>query len=155
MADIRVFPRGTVIFRQGDPGDCLYCIQSGRVGVFDDYGGPTEKKLADLVTGDLFGEMSLLDHAARSATVVTLEDETALQRISEDDFYAFFENSPETVFDLTKQMCHRLRMTTRSYADACHTVYETVEAEKASQDKSDSLLDRIRELRLAYLASIK
>ena len=46
--NIKSFGKGAVIFRQGDAGDCMYDIQSGRVGIFDHYGEPDEKKIAEL-----------------------------------------------------------------------------------------------------------
>ena len=46
--NIKSYDKGAVIFRQGDPGDCMYDIQFGKVGIFDHYGEPDEKKIADL-----------------------------------------------------------------------------------------------------------
>ena len=71
--NIKSYDKGAVIFRQGDPGDCMYDIQFGKVGIFDHYGEPDEKKIADLYIDQIFGEMGLLDHAPRSATAVALE----------------------------------------------------------------------------------
>ena len=80
------YRKGQVVFRQGDSGDCMYSIRWGSVGVFANYGEKNEKQLAELRAGDYFGEMELLDHASRSATVVSLERGTVLNRISEDEF---------------------------------------------------------------------
>ena len=73
MNDTKLYAPGTVIFREGDPGDCMYEMQTGCVGVYCDYGGPNQKEVAKLYGGKTFGEMGLLDHAPRSATVVVLE----------------------------------------------------------------------------------
>jgi small-conductance mechanosensitive channel/CRP-like cAMP-binding protein len=74
-ARLAPFPEGVVVVRQGDAGDCLYVVASGRVQIFAATrdGGP-ERGLAILGPGDYFGEMSLLTGAARSATARTLED---------------------------------------------------------------------------------
>ena len=155
MMDTRVYEQGTVLFRQGDPGDCMYCVENGKVGVFDDYGGPNEQKIADLFSNDLFGEMSLLDHAPRSATVVVLEGQAMITKISEADFYDFFKKNPAQVLMLAQQMCHRLRRTTEDYVNACRTVYETVEAEKTGSARSEGLLARIAKLCQDYLGFAK
>ncbi len=141
--ELKAFNSGAVVFRKGEPGECMYCIQSGSCGVFEDYGTPKEKQIARLATGDYFGEMSLLDRAPRSATIVALED-TSLQVISEDSFSAFLASSPDTVLELIRQMSDRLRRATKDYVDACRTVYETVEAKKNGQSRSEGLLTRIK-----------
>ena len=141
--DLKTFNRKAVIFRQGDPGDCMFDIQYGKVGIFIDYGGENEKKVAELFPGQLFGEMGLLDHAPRSATAVALEDGTVLDTISDADFQAYFKEQPAKVLLLMEQMCNRLRKTTRDYMEACRTVYETAEAEKTGAKKSAGLKERI------------
>ncbi len=148
--NLKTCKKGEVIFREGDPGDCMYDVEYGRVGIFVDYGGANEKQIADLYPGQLFGEMSLLDHAARSATAVALEADTVLDIVSESDFYAYFEAQPVKVLLLMQQMCSRLRRTTRDYMEACRTVYETAEAEKRGEKKSGGLMDRIRKFCALY-----
>lgn len=149
--DLKTFGRKDIIFRQGDPGDCMYDIQSGRVGIFLDYGGKNEKKITELFPGQLFGEMGLLDHAPRSATAVALEDETVLDTVSEADFQAYFKEQPAKVLLLMEQMCNRLRRTTRDYMEACRTVYEAAEAGKTGAQKSDGLLERIKKFYARHL----
>ena len=136
--------RNTVIFREGDDGACMYDIQSGKVGVFKNYGTENEKKVAELFPNQLFGEMGLLDNAPRSATAVALEDETVLEVISESEFYEFFQKQPAKVLLLMQQMCSRLRTTTRDYVAACQTVFETAQAEKTGEQKSQDLMDKIQ-----------
>ncbi len=76
------FRRNDVIFRQGDPADCMYAVRSGAVAVVLDCGGPDETKLTELRAGQYLGEMGLLDSAPRSATAVSLSDDTVLERPS-------------------------------------------------------------------------
>ena len=149
MNNTKAFDRGAVIFREGDPGDCMYELESGGIGIYHDYGGPNEKQIATLYNSSdikVFGEMGLLEHAPRSATAVVLEKDTILTRVSEADFNAYFEKNPVKVLDLMQQMCNRLRRTTQDYIDATHTVYDTVETEKKGDVKSKSLLDKLNEL---------
>ena len=149
--DIRTYRRKEVIFHQDDPGDCMYDIHFGRVGIFYDYGGPDEKKLAELMTDQLFGEMGLLDHAPRSATAVALDNDTQIEVITEDDFLAFFEENPPKVLTLMQMMCNRLRHTTKDYLEACNTVREVAEAVKSGKPRTDSLKDRIVKFCKRYL----
>ena len=153
MNETKNYARGTVIFREGDPGDCMYEIQTGSVGVFCDYGGPNEKLAATLYGNKVFGEMGLLDHAPRSATAVVMENNTVLTRITEEEFFSFFEKKPVAVLDVMQQMCNRLRKTTKDYVEACHTAYDAVEAEKTGR-RSDSLKDRISDICDFYDSSI-
>ena len=144
--DAKAYPRGAIVFRQGDAGDCMYEIQNGSVGVYYDYKGPHEKKIAHLASADVFGEMGLLDQAPRSATAVVLEDDTVLTIVTEQDFFSYFEQNPVKVLQMMEQMCIRLRNTTTDYLDACRTVYETAEAEKAGKKKDATLMDKIKKL---------
>ena len=144
--NVQAFSKGSVIFRQGDAGDCMYEIQNGSIGIYHDYDGPNEKKIARLMPSDVFGEMGLLDHAPRSATAVVLEDDTVLALVSEEDFLAYFEQNPARVMHILQQLCFRLRNTTADYLDACRTVYETAQAEKAGKQKSATLLEKIKKL---------
>ena len=145
MNDTKEFYRGDVIFREGAPGDCTYEIQTGCVGVYRDYGGPNETEIAKLYGGKVFGEMGLLEHAPRSATVVVLEDNTVLTKVTEGEFFSYFEENPSVILNIMQQMCSHLRKTTKDYVEACHTAFDTVEAEKSGK-KSKTLLERIKEL---------
>ncbi len=62
-------PRGTVLVREGDPGDSLCIIVEGVVDILKD-----DHVVAQLKAGDYFGELSLIDGEPRSATVVAVED---------------------------------------------------------------------------------
>ena len=130
------FRRNDVIFRQGDPADCMYAVRSGAVAVVLDCGGPDETKLTELRAG--------------SATAVSLSDDTVLERIAESDFQAFFDENPELLLSMLQQMSSRLRRITRDYAGACRTVADVVEAEKAGQDFSAALRHRIAKTLAGY-----
>jgi len=81
------FPRDHVIFHEGEPGDRLYVVKSGKVKI----GAGRDSKEALLrIAGpeDMFGDLSLLDPGPRSATATTLTetlataiDRTLLKRI--------------------------------------------------------------------------
>lgn len=63
---------GEVIFKDGDPGDEMYLIKSGKIRISKP-AGEVEKTLAVLKEGDFFGEMSVIDGSPRSATATAIE----------------------------------------------------------------------------------
>lgn len=93
---------GTVIIREGDPGDCFYLVRQGRVFV---QRGPERTTIAELGEGDFFGETALLTGQPRNATIAAAED-SVLYALSEPDFKramaesaSFEEEIRRTVFD--------------------------------------------------------
>ena len=77
-------PAGTVIFREGDPGDDMYIISSGQVRIVSDV--QTEKIIfAHLGPGEFFGEMALIAGAPRSAAAVATTD-VRLWRLGKKQF---------------------------------------------------------------------
>ncbi|MBZ0301789.1 MAG: cyclic nucleotide-binding domain-containing protein [Anaerolineae bacterium] len=78
-------PADAVIFEQDETGDKMYLVQSGQVEIrVKDHAGVLSSVLI-MGQGQIFGEMALLDHGARSASVVSLQP-TTLNTISGDDF---------------------------------------------------------------------
>src|SRR5262245_29069594 len=68
--DPLVLEEGETACRQGDPGDDLYVVVSGQLGVHVHApGGAVARRIDSLGPGDLFGEMALLTGEPRSATV--------------------------------------------------------------------------------------
>ena len=77
---------GDNIISQGEPGDYFYIIKSGRCMVTrKNPGQDKEIKLAELSTGDTFGEEALISDAARNASIVMLTKGT-LSRLSKENF---------------------------------------------------------------------
>lgn len=60
---------GEVIFRENDPGDRMFIIQSGTVSIHKQIDGK-EHKLAELEKGEFFGEMAIVSNIPRSATAI-------------------------------------------------------------------------------------
>ena len=70
---VRRFRRGETVFHVGDPGDALFIVMSGAIKITLPADTGDEAILATLRAGDFFGELALLDGAARSATAVAIE----------------------------------------------------------------------------------
>jgi diguanylate cyclase (GGDEF)-like protein len=89
-ADHTTFLAGETIVHQGDPGDDIFVIISGRAQVVarvEEAGIATEATLSWLTAGESIGELSLLDGRPRSASCVAVED-TACLRLRRLDFLA-------------------------------------------------------------------
>ena len=89
MLQSRTVPAGTTIVRKGERGDSMFLIASGNVEVVT-AAGPVR-----LGAGDVFGEMSLLSRAPRSATVTAVKA-TDLLVLDAADFHRLIDRSPET-----------------------------------------------------------
>lgn len=81
--------QGDVIVREGDEGDYYYVIESGRATVTRLVGGVVVT-LADLKSGDAFGEEALVSEAKRNATV-TMKLPGVLLRLAKHDFVALLK----------------------------------------------------------------
>ena len=69
---------GAFFFREGEPAQSMYVLESGSVSVLKNWAG-RELMLRELAQGDCFGEMALLDLFPRSASVRALADCVALE----------------------------------------------------------------------------
>ena len=76
--EMRTFPRGVTIVRQGDLGASMFVLVGGKVTV-SVHSRSGEERVATLGSGDIVGEMSLLTGARRNATVVAARQVTALE----------------------------------------------------------------------------
>ncbi len=103
----RVYQDGESILTQGEMGDCMYVIQSGKVEVIRGQ-GEREIILTELGEGDFFGEMALFEREVRSTNVrakgetkvLTVDRKTLLRKIQED---------PSLAFRMLENMCSRVR----------------------------------------------
>lgn len=80
----RPFARGALICREGEPGDSIYIISSGKVGVFRQNVRNEREALNELGPGEFFGEFGFFADSRRHATVEALED-TELLEITKQD----------------------------------------------------------------------
>lgn len=132
------YKKDQVVFWQGEPGDCMYYIRWGSVGVYTDYAKIRQKQLAVLRAGDYFGEMGLISHEGRSATIAILESGTILNKIGEDEFGEFLASNPARVHDIMAQLSHKLRKATKEYLDVCQAVRDVVGTDEDEVDDSTS-----------------
>lgn len=82
------YPSGEVITAQGETGDELYIVQVGFVEVIRASASPgvAPRTVVNLGEGQIFGEMALVDHGPRSATIKAASDPTNVLVIHREDF---------------------------------------------------------------------
>src|SRR5258705_2812526 len=102
--------RNTRLFRQGDMGDAMYLIESGRVRISIRDHDKKDLVLAELAQGDFFGEMSLIDGRQRSADASAIED-SRLAILSRQAFLSFVRNNPDVASKMLSALTNRLRRT--------------------------------------------
>src|SRR5262245_2507976 len=100
----------TNLFRQGEKGDAMYLIESGRVRISIRDEDENDVTLAELAQGDFFGEMSLIDGRQRSADARVIED-ARLAILSRDSFLAFVRTNPDVALEMLSALTDRLRRT--------------------------------------------
>ena len=111
LARIERFATGATIFRKGDVGHGLLAVLEGRVQIGVLGGDGREVTLNVIKTGEVFGEIALLDGEARTADAVALEDCTFLA-IDRREFLTFLRRTPEVSIRLLEVLSRRLRRTT-------------------------------------------
>lgn len=94
---------GSVIFREGEAGDCLYVILTGEVDV-----SVNGHHVWCLRSGEIFGEMALVETRARSATAIARTD-CRLVRIDERRFLFLVSQTPYFALGLLRLLASRLR----------------------------------------------
>ena len=99
----RDFKAGDVIFRQGDPAQELFIVQSGEVKI-----RLGNRVLETLPQYSIFGEMALIDTAPRSATAIAASD-AKLVPVSEKQFLFLISNTPYFALNVMRVMARRLR----------------------------------------------
>ena len=112
----RTFHRGEVIFHQGDPGDTMHLVRSGRVKVVLPAETGDEAVLAIIGPGDCFGELAVIDGGPRSASVVAMEQVETLM-LGRQDFLSFFRSNMAAAEQLVVNLARIIRRVNEDVAD--------------------------------------
>ncbi len=124
MLEREVAP-GTVMFRQGEPGDAMFVIKTGKVELFVKDTAGQKIVLHTAGPGEQFGELSLLDGGSRTATATTIEA-CELLVLDRDDLLQLFRKRPDAALDMLAAMG---RMTRKANALLQARVSKNVNAE--------------------------
>jgi len=101
-------PAGTALFNYGDPGDSLYIVRAGEVEIFFKNDTGERILLETARKGDFFGEISLLDGGARTASAHVTKDLDAVV-VDRGDLEEFLRARPAAAIDLLTAAGRRLR----------------------------------------------
>ena len=123
MAQERRYGPQQVIFQEGDPGDGMYVVRTGRVEIAGTVEDQKHHVLAALGPGEVFGEMAILDDQPRSAAAKAIEPTTA-DFLPREPLLELIGRSPKLALSLVHVVSHRLREFNRQY------VREVLQAER-------------------------
>jgi len=102
----RRYMKGEIIFDEGEQGQALYVVISGRVLICRQ-GQPETGRIVELDAGVFFGELALLDDAPRSAQARALND-CVLAALSRGDFESLLETHAATASKIALQLARQL-----------------------------------------------
>lgn len=111
----RIYANGEVIFAEGDKGEIMYVIQSGKVKVTKNT-PKGEIELAVLGSGDILGEMALFDKLARSATAAAV-GEARILSVDKKKLFATISRDPTLAFKIIETMSHRIRKLNKEFTE--------------------------------------
>jgi CRP-like cAMP-binding protein len=94
---------GEVLFRQGDPGDSMFAILEGELDVLVD-----GVKIDHIGVGRIFGEVALVDHSPRTATMVA-SGACLLARVDQRQFTYMVHETPTFALDVMRELIERVR----------------------------------------------
>ncbi|MGD8149157.1 Crp/Fnr family transcriptional regulator [Ornithinimicrobium sp. Y1694] len=112
--------RGEVVFREGDPGDSLYVVLSGKVKLARTSGDGRENLLSVLGPGEMFGELSLFDPGPRLTTAYVVSN-TEFISLGNEALRAYLADHPEVAMQMLAGLAHRLRRTNEGLSDLVFT----------------------------------
>jgi CRP/FNR family cyclic AMP-dependent transcriptional regulator len=106
----RSYNQGAIVFSQGDPGDALYGVITGKIRISASSPDGREMFLNIMEPGDTFGEIALLDGRHRTATAsATAPSELII--ITRDHFLDLLEREPKLISHVIQLLCQRIRWT--------------------------------------------
>lgn len=112
----RTYPKGQVIFWEGDPGEAFYLLVTGAVKVFRWGADGREVILAWLRAGDWFGDMALFDGRPQSASVMTTDTSTVLI-LPKPAFLTLVQTSEAFLHTSLVVLCRRVREADQKVTD--------------------------------------
>jgi CRP/FNR family cyclic AMP-dependent transcriptional regulator len=104
----RSYPAGSVILREGDPGDTCYVMRSGQARITREHPDGRAITLTNVGPGEIFGELAMFGGEVRSATVETIVDVEAVAILA-DDLKRLLRRHPEISVKLLVALAGKLR----------------------------------------------
>lgn len=102
---VKEFQQNTIIFCEHEPGNTFYLIKKGKVKI-SKISEKYEKTLDILSEGSIFGEMSIIEQAPRSATAIAETDVTVME-FTKENFKEILTSHPELLVNLVRILSYR------------------------------------------------
>jgi predicted acylesterase/phospholipase RssA/CRP-like cAMP-binding protein len=112
---------GEILIQEGDKGDCLYIVQSGRLLALKKSKEQSDEVLGDICRGELIGELALFTEAPRAATVIAIRD-SILWKLSKKYFDQFVHSNPLHIMPMVKAAMLRLIHPEKKRAEEIKTI---------------------------------
>ncbi len=151
------YSKKNIVFHEGDYGDALYIIKSGRTKIAKVALDGREKTLTILKGGDFFGEMAIFDDMPRSATAESMDNDVRLLSISKNDFERLIIENPSIAIRIMKDLTRRIRQVNEQVQDlafkdvhgrVASTLFNLLTAEK--EVSKDPNKDQINSLKMTH-----
>lgn len=117
IVDVR---KGDVLFNEGEPGDSLYIVITGKIKLGRRAADGRQNLIALMGPSDMVGELSLFDPGPRTATATAVTD-TRVARLRKQALRPWLSNRPEIAEQLLRVLARRLRRTNDALADLIFT----------------------------------
>ena len=114
---IRTYKKDEVIFEEGTRGREMYIVNSGKVRITKKDHSGKDRTLSVLETGEIFGEMALIDKGPRSATTIAVEDDTELIALDRARFMYLLRYEPEFGIIILETLSQRVREKNAQYTE--------------------------------------
>jgi len=116
-APVKRFQAGEIVFRRGDPGDGLYGVLTGSILIVAESAKGRDVIINKHGSGEVFGELAMLDGKGRSAAAVVHET-SELIHVRRDKFLPVLRQQPDAMIHIISFICNRLRRITDVFEDA-------------------------------------
>jgi serine phosphatase RsbU (regulator of sigma subunit) len=145
VAETKIYPPGTTLCHEGAIEHVFYIVADGQTAITKKLGENEEQVLAMRHTGEFFGEMGILEHKPRTASITTLVETTVLE-ISEDDFQRLLAANPNMAMVMIQRFVGAVRATNdntigdlRRKNDELRKAYDDLKAAQAEIVKKEKL----------------
>jgi CRP-like cAMP-binding protein len=115
MIEVRL-AKGDVLFTEGEPGEKLFLIESGKIKLGHTAPDGRESLIAVLGAGEMLGELSLFDPGPRTATAVAVT-QTKVLAMGHEALLPWLVGRPDLAVSLLAALARRLRRTNEAMAD--------------------------------------
>jgi CRP-like cAMP-binding protein len=144
----RSLEAGEILFNLGDPGDEMIIVQQGKIVIYMPENNQPQagQALRVFQTGEILGEMALIDRLSRSASA-RAETQSVIATLDSETFQHLLESHPEVAMEVMSGLSNRIRYTTDFIGEIRQWVqrmaegnYQSIQSPTDVQDSSLSAL---------------